>query len=153
MKALILYSGSSFPLSAMAGAIYLKKTAPGEPAADLWDLPFARDYKKYSAGRVCYLGRDKDGTEVVAFSARSGLIILRNLIATFLEMNGIDTADCKVVEINTPAKIPLFIGQILMSFTISSGAGRRLLESCVSKVYPRLEQAVKLDCTSQISDN
>ncbi|MFZ5649594.1 MAG: DUF3189 family protein [Bacillota bacterium] len=153
MKALILYSSSSFPLSAVAGAIYLKKISPGKPAADLWDLPFTKDYKKYSLGCMCYLGRGEDGTEVVAFSARSGRIILKNLIETFLKINGIDTDHCRVREINLPVKVSLLLGEILLSIPFSSGAGKKLLEKYINRVYPQLAQAVKLDCNFQISDN
>ncbi|MFZ5648838.1 MAG: DUF3189 family protein [Bacillota bacterium] len=153
MKALILYSSSSFPLSAVAGTIYLKKITPGELAANLWDFSFTADYKQYSSGRMCYLGRSGDGTEVVAFSARSGKIILKNLIETFLQMNGIDTKHCRVVEIKIPAKITLFLGQLLLWLPLSAGAGRRLLGKYINKMYPQLAEAVKLDCNFQISDN
>lgn len=153
MKALILYSSSSFPLSAVAGAIYLKKISPGKPAEDLWDLSFAKDCKNYSSGLMCYLGRGGDGTEVVAFSARSGSIVFKNLIETFLKINSIDKGQYSVREINLPVKISLYLGEILLSIPFSSRAGKKLLEKYINQVYPQLAQAVKLDCDFQISDN
>lgn len=143
MKALILYSSSSFPLAALAGAIYLKKIAADQLSAGLWDLSFIAGHAKYSLGRMFYLGKDHHGYKVVAFSAPSGRIILKNLIETFLEMNSIGAENCRVIEIRIPVTATFWAGRLLLMHPLFSGAGRRLLTKYVNKIYPQLASAVQ----------
>lgn len=152
MKALVLFSSSDFPLSAIAGAIYLKQLPSGKNSAGkLWDL--TKDYKRYSGGRMYYLGESHQGTRVVAFSCRSGRVMLKNLIVTFLEMYGIDTNHCRIVEIKTPGRIIFLMGELLSKLPLAFFGGRPLMEKYINKIYPRLAETVKLDCNFQISDN
>ena len=142
MKALILFSSSDFPLSAMAGAIYLNKH---------WNSTLSRDYKKCAGGRMYYLGETQQNTRVVAFSCRSGKVMLKNLIETFLKMYDIDTKHCQIVEIKTPGGILFLMGELISK--LPTAWGRHILEKYTGIIYPRLVESVKLDCNFQISDN
>jgi len=154
LKALILFSSSNFPLSAVAGNIYLKQMLPRKNSAvELLDLTFARDYRRYSGGRMHYLGENRQGTRVVAFSCRSGKVMLKNLITTFLEMYGIDTNHCRIVEIKNPGGFLFLMGELLSILPPATFGGRHLVEKYIKKIYPRLVETVKLDCNFQISDN
>ncbi|KJS02972.1 MAG: hypothetical protein VR68_01730 [Peptococcaceae bacterium BRH_c4a] len=154
MKALVLFSSSDFPLSAVAGNIFLKQLLSEKiSAVELLDLIFARNDRRYSGGRMRYLGENRQGIRVVAFSCRSGKVMLKNLITTFLEMYGIDTNHCRIVEIKTPGGFLFLMGELLSILPPATFGGRPLMEKYIKKIYPRLVETVKLDCNFQISDN
>ena len=152
MKVMVLYSSSDFPLSAVAGAIYLKQISHDKDSiVKLCNSTLTETYRSYTDGRFQYLGENQQGTWVVAFSCRSGKVMLKNLIETFLEMYSIDSSHCRVVEIKTPGSILFLMGELLSK--LPPAWGRHMQEKYIGIIYPRLVETVKLDCNFQISDN
>ncbi|MFZ5632687.1 MAG: DUF3189 family protein [Bacillota bacterium] len=153
MKTVILYNSFNFPLSLVAGAILTGKLPGQYTAGKIWDVLTDCGGEKHREGKVCYLGTCADGSKVVALCARSGKIILKNLITSFLEINHIPQSDYSVLEINSTADLSFLLGQHLLGIPLLDGMGRRLVERYIEKIYPELVKAVKLDCHCQISDN
>lgn len=152
MKTLVFISNCGFPLSALAGSILAGKLPEKFEANKIWEIIHSGN-KNYSEGRLCWLGESPAGNRVAAFTARSGRIILKNMVESFLEIHNIDKDRCSIVEINTNASLLFFIGQEMLGIPLAGRAGKVLVEKYIEKIYPQLVGAVKLDCNCQISDN
>ncbi|MFZ5597714.1 MAG: DUF3189 family protein [Bacillota bacterium] len=154
MRAIIIYSQSNFPLSAIAGAVcagnmpalYKKGTILALPA----DSP---SIKRQSLGEPCFSACTPSGKRVVAFSSRSGSIIFKNLINSFPEIIGIKKREYSFVEIKPPSSLLFLIGDALIKYTPLARMGIKLIERHIKKIYPQLHMSIKLDCKFQISDN
>lgn len=153
MKTLVIFSNCSFPVSAVAGSILTGKLSDQYRPGEVWDALPGTGHRDYADGRACLLGSAPDGTRVAAFTARSGRVILKNMIESFLENHQIRGDRCRVLEINTPASPSFFLGQLILGVPLAGRAGRYLVEKHIEKIYPQLVKAVKLDCNCQISDN
>ena len=153
MKTVIFCSGCHFPISIIAGSIYMGKLPLNFQKGTLWDTFCSKELYKNIIDVGCCLGETPDGTRVMAFSAPSSGHLLGNLTSTFLEINCIIKKTYHVVEIPIHKSTLLSLGQMLLKWPITRPAGRRVIESCLEKIYPQLVQAVKLDGNFQISDN
>jgi len=152
LKTLVLISSCGFPLSALAGSILTGKLPEKFDANKIWEaIPAGK--KSYSEGRLCRLGESPAGDSVAAFTARSGRVILKNMVQSFLEIHNINMGRCRIVEINTRPSLIFLIGQELLGIPLAGRAGRKMVEKYIEKIYPQLAGAVKLDCACQISDN
>ncbi|HBV96942.1 MAG: hypothetical protein JL50_14825 [Peptococcaceae bacterium BICA1-7] len=149
MKTVIFCSGCHFPVSSIAGFIYLGILPPNLSREAVWNT-FCID-GPYNGGG--YLGKAPDGTRIMAFSAPSSGHLLANLAGSFLEINGVSKNNYQVVELPIHEGPLLALGQMLLKWPVTRPVGRRLVENCLKKIYPLLVQAVKLDANFQISDN
>ncbi|MCL6477536.1 MAG: DUF3189 family protein [Peptococcaceae bacterium] len=153
MKTVILYNSFNFPLSLVAGAILTGKLPDRYTADKIWDVLAVYNGEEHREGKVCYLGTCADGSKVAVLYARSGKIILRNLITSFLEINHIPQKEYSILEINPPPDLSFLLGRHLMGIPLLGAAGKRLVERYLARIYPELVKTVKLDCHCQISDN
>lgn len=153
MKALVLYSCCSFPISAVAGSILTGKLPEQYVSGAIREILPVSGYEDFSDGKMSFWGQTPDGTRVAAFTARSGKIILTNLIYSFLEIYQIDKERCTVLEIRTTPGLLLVLGELLLKIPLTGRAGMIIMEKYIERIYPELVRAVKLDCICQISDN
>lgn len=153
MKTVIFCSGCHFPISIIAGFIYIGDLSPHFQRGTLWNKCCSNEFNKNIVDGGCFLGKAPDGTRVIAFSAPSSAHLLANLTRTFLEINGISKKNYHVVEIPIHESPLLALGKMLLKWPVTRPAGKRFIEDCLEKIYPQLVQAVKLDGNFQISDN
>ncbi len=153
MNTLILISSCSFPLSAVAGSILTGELPDRHCPGKIREIIFACEKNRYSEGRMCWIGTAPDGTRVAAFTARSGRGILVNLVNSFLEINNIDKNCCRIVEINPPAGLRLFLWRLALEIPLAGRTGKIMMEKYIEKIYPYLAASVKLDWDWQISHN
>lgn len=151
MKAVIIFSNCSFPLSAVAGSILTGRLPEHYIAAAVRSV--MSEAGNYQEGQIHILGENPSGTVIAACTARSGKQILKNLLSTFLKINQVEESSYRLLEVNTPSSLKLLLGQILLCLSPESGPGRSMLEKYTENVYPLLVKAVKLDWNCQISDN
>jgi len=153
LKTIIFCSGSRFPVSVVAGAIIMKILPPVFDKEIFWNTG-CRDlfYKDVLDTAYC-LGETPGGTRVMVFSAPSAGRLLANLAGSFLDINGIAEDRYGVVEIDIPDKPLMKLGHLLLRLPLTRRAGKRILEGCLSEIYPQLAMSVQLDGNFQISDN
>lgn len=153
MRTVIIYSTCGFPLSAVAGCILTGKLTVRYCPGTVRKALEGAGPPGYSEGRAIFLGETPGGDRVAAFTARSGRVILKNMIRSFLEANQVGSDRHLLLEVSAPASLRLLLGQVMLCLPLAGGAGISLLEKYIEKIYPRLVEAVKLDCNCQISDN
>ena len=153
MKTVIFCCGTRFPLSVLAGAIYLKQLPSGYNKGAVWNSCYMPLFSKYNPDCIYSLGKTSDGSRVLAFSSSYGNNMLKNLIHTFLDLHNTDRKKYCIVEINVPGSFVLNLGYVLLKFPLTCIAGKKIIEMGIKKIYPELTKSVKLDCHFQISDN